>query len=466
MFLVLVFLTTIACYSPPETHDRPNIILINTDDLGWNDVSFMGSQYYNTPNIDALASQALVFTQGYASASNCAPSRASMMTGKWTPRHQIYTVGTSERGATKDRKLIPIKNTTILDKKFTTLTQQLQQRGYSTCHSGKWHLSKDPLEYGFELNIAGSQHGSPGSYYPPYGNKRNKVNIQAGKSQYLTDLIMEKTLAFVDTVSGPFFLHYTPYAVHTPIHPVDSLLYKYENKLPYKGQKNPQYATMVENMDRNVGLLIQKLKERNLLDNALIIFTSDNGGYYGKITMQKPLRAGKGSYYEGGIRVPFFFFWKDKILAGKNTQTPISHLDIYPTLMEVIGLSDANDELDGNSLLPLMTQNQALEERPFFWHFPIYLEGYDIADNENRDALFRTRPGSVIRRGDWKMHYYFEDHGVELYNLRGDIGEKNNLADIRADIKKALLEELQMWWKDTHAPIPKALNLDYNPSDD
>ena len=364
----------------------------------------------------------------------------------------------SDRGRASDRKLIPIKNTTVLDQKFITLSQRLKKQGYTTCHSGKWHLSDDPLEYGFDFNIAGGKQGAPGSYYLPFGNKKNQIKIEKGKSEYLTDLIMEKTLLFLDDVNGPFFLNYSPYAVHTPIHPVDSLLYKYKNKPPYKGQKNPRYATMIENLDRNIGLLVDKLKAQKLFENTFIIFTSDNGGYYGKITMQKPLRAGKGSYYEGGVRVPFFFMWKNKISPGENTHTPISHLDIFPTLMNLTGDDSMKNNLDGHSLLPLLVQNQVLQERTFFWHFPIYLQGYDIKDNENRDSLFRTRPGSLIRKGDWKMHYYFEDHGIELYNLKNDIGEKNNLAKSHEDKKLELINELKNWWKKTDAPIPSAIN--------
>ena len=452
-----------SCSLSDERQTKPNIILINIDDMGWNDVSFMGSKYYDTPHIDALADQGLVFTQGYAAASNCAPSRASIHSGKWTTRHQIYTVSNSDRGKASDRKLIPIKNTTVLDKKFITLSQKLKQQGYTTCHSGKWHLSNDPLGYGFDVNIAGGPQGAPGSYYLPFGNKKNQVKIEKGKSEYLTDLIMEKTLLFLDEVNAPFFLNYSPYAVHTPIHPIDSLLYKYENKPPYKGQKNPEYASMVENLDRNIGLLVDLLKKRDLFDNSFIVFTSDNGGYYGKITMQKPLRAGKGSYYEGGIRVPFFFLWKGKISPGKDTQTPISHLDIFPTLMELTGDDSMGKKLDGHSLLPLITEKQISMERSFFWHFPIYLQGYDIKDNENRDSLFRTRPGSVIRKGDWKLHYYFEDKDAELYNLKDDIGERNNLAEINLNKKQELFDELNAWWDETDAPIPTAINPLYEP---
>jgi arylsulfatase A-like enzyme len=458
---LILFITIFSCAIQDNHSTQPNIVLINIDDMGWNDVSFMGSEYYDTPHIDALADQGLVFTQGYAASANCAPSRASIHSGKWTTRHQIYTVANSDRGKASDRKLIPIKNTTVLDKKFTTLSQKLKQQGYITCHSGKWHLSDDPLEYGFDINIAGGPNGAPGSYYYPFGNNNKQIKVEGGKSEYLTDLIMENTLLFLDDVKDPFFLSYSPYAVHTPIHPVDSLLYKYENKPPYKGQKNPRYATMVENLDRNIGLLVDMLKKKKLFDNTFIIFTSDNGGYYGKITMQKPLRAGKGSYYEGGIRVPFFFLWKDRISPGKDTQTTISHLDIFPTIMDLVGDDSMVNELDGHSLLSLTTKKTTLKERSFFWHFPIYLQGYDIKDNENRDSLFRTRPGSVIRKGDWKLHYYFEDNDVEVFNLKDDIEERNNLAEVNKVKKQELLDELKVWWKKTNAPIPTEVNPVY-----
>lgn len=216
-----------------------------------------------------------------------------------------------------------------------------------------------------DVNIGGGISGAPGGYYPPYGKENNQIKIERGESDYLTDLIVEKTFLFLDEVNDSFFLHYTSYALHTYIHAVDSLLYKYENKPEYKGQKNPKYATMVENIDRNIGLLVNKLIERNFFQNSLIIFTSDNGGYYGKITMQKSLRAGKGSYYEGGIRVTFSFLWKDKINAGKNFKNPISHLDIFPTIMDLLQDDSMDDALDGDSLLPLIVDHQEIEERTF-----------------------------------------------------------------------------------------------------
>ncbi|WP_236252942.1 sulfatase [Echinicola sp. 20G] len=434
----------------------PNIIIINVDDLGWKDVGFMGSEYYETPNIDYLSGLGMVFTNGYAAASNCAPSRACLMTGQWTPRHGIYTVSPSTRGKSENRKLIPTENTHTLSNDHTILPEVLHDNGYVNCHAGKWHLSDNPLEYGFDINIGGGHNGMPKSYEPPYQN----VNIEKGNNTYLTDLIMEKTLSFIDSVRKPFFLNYSPYAVHVPIMPVNSLLPKYEKKAPWNGQGNPEYASMVDNLDRNIGLLIDKLKEKQIFDNTLIVFTSDNGGLYG-LTKQKPLRAGKGSYYEGGIRGPFFFVFKDKIKANTKSDAPITNLDIFPTVLEYAGINNSNLSLDGDNLSLVLEGKAELLERPLFWHFPIYLEAYNRSDNENRDPLFRTRPGSVIRKGNWKLHYYFEDHGIELYNLSEDIGERNNLA--KANPKKAeeLLMDLKDWWKDTNAPLPNKLNPEY-----
>ncbi len=445
-----------SCHYNTTREAKSNIVIINVDDMGWKDVGFMGSEYYETPNIDNLASLGMVFMNGYAASANCAPSRASLMTGKWTPRHGIYTVNSSERGASIDRKLIPTRNTVTLSKKHKVIPQILNQNGYITCHAGKWHLSENPLEFGFDINIGGGHNGHPKSYYPPYKN----VDIEGGKDQHLTDLIMEKTLEMVDTIQQPFFLYYAPYAVHTPIQPINELQEKYQQKPPWNGQENPKYATMVENLDRNVGLLISKLKERGIFKNTFIVFTSDNGGLYG-ITKQHPLRAGKGSYYEGGIREPFFFVMKDRIRANSTSDVPITNLDIFPTLLEFAEINNDQLKLDGTNLSPILKEKEDKLDRPLYWHFPIYLEAYNVLDNENRDSLFRTRPGSVVMYKNWKLHYYFENDEVELYNLAQDIGERNNLAIKEPEKTEEMLNDLKKWWDETNAPIPKQLNPEY-----
>lgn len=454
LFPAIILVLLFSSCQKQET--KPNILIINVDDLGWKDVGFMGSEYYETPNIDRLSTEGMVFTNGYAAAANCAPSRACLMTGQWTPRHGVYTVSPSTRGKSEDRKLIPTANTHTLAPEHHILPEVLRENEYVTCHAGKWHLSDDPLEYGFDVNIGGGHNGLPNSYYPPYKN----VKIEEGENEYLTDLIMEKTLEFVDTISTPFFLYYSPYAVHVPIQPVESLLEKYKNKEPSNGQGHAEYATMVENLDRNIGLLVAKLKEKGLFDNTLIVFTSDNGGLYG-ITKQLPLRAGKGSYYEGGIREPFFFVMKNKIAASSKSDIPITNLDIFPTILQYAGIDSPELKLDGNNLSEILEGKQGSMDRPLYWHFPIYLEAYNKLDNENRDPLFRTRPGSVIRQGVWKLHYYFEDDGIELYNLSEDIGERNNLALVETEKRDELLMMLRNWWGQTNAPIPSELNPEY-----
>ncbi len=452
--LAYCFILT-AC-SAPRSLERPNIVLINIDDMGWRDVGFMGSEYYNTPNIDALAKLGMHFTNGYAAAANCAPSRASLMTGLWPTRHHMYTVGSSERGKSEHRKLVPIKNTVTLSKEHTILSRVLQENGYTTCHSGKWHLSENPIEYGFDLNIGGGHNGHPQSYYPPYKN----VRIENKGKEHLTDLIMKKTMNFVDSVQGSFFLYYAPYAVHTPVQPIDSLLPKYLDKPISNGQGNDDYATMIENLDRNIGDLVGVLKRRELLENTIIILTSDNGGLYG-ITRQPPLRAGKGSYYEGGIRDPFAFVFGDKIRAGSKSEVPIVNMDIFPTILDYTGIKNDGLSFDGKSIRPLLEEKTTTLERPLFWHFPIYLQAYNVHDNQNRDSLFRTRPGSVIRYHNWKLHYYFEDREIELYNLETDPGETENLAEKRPEKVIELKGRLETWWKETKAPLPTEKNPDY-----
>lgn len=458
LLIATVFMAqTSAAKSKETTYERPNIILINIDDMGWRDVGFMGSEYYETPNIDALSKQGMVFTNAYAGASNCAPSRACMMSGQWTPRHGIYTVTNSDRGKSETRKIIPTVNNEYMPDDNLLIPELLKKAGYTTCFAGKWHLTDDPLLRGFDVNIGGSHAGNPGSYYPPY---KNVPSLKApSKDYYLTNLVMDKTLEFIDTVKNKtFFLYYAPYAVHTPLNPVKSLLPKYENKPEWNGQHNAKYATMVENVDAQIGRLIARLKEKNLFDNTFIIFISDNGGVY-NITKQWPLRAGKGSYYEGGIREPMFALWNGKIAAGTKTETQVTNLDFYPTILDAARIKKPTDKvLDGESILPVLTGENELKERPLFWHFPIYLQG---GNKETQDPLFRTRPGSAVRFGDWKLIQYFENNDIELYNLKNDIGEKKNLAKSNPEKANELLTLLINWRTETNAPVPTELNPEY-----
>jgi len=452
--MCLLTLMAFQCSRKEAKEIPPNILIINVDDLGWADPSFMGSSFYETPEIDKLAKRGLVFTQGYAAAANCAPSRACMMTGLNTPRHGIYTVGSAERGKSADRRLIPVENKITLHDSLTTLAEVLQVFGYTTCQAGKWHLSENPKDHGFSYSIGGSRAGHPLSYYAPYGN----VDLEANNNEYLTDNIMNNTLDFLDSRHGdPFFLYYAPYAVHTPIQPVDSLMYKFQSKQGPDGMSDPEYATMLNNLDRNIGRLIRKLKDLDLYQNTFIIFTSDNGGLY-RISQQKPLRAGKGSYYEGGIRVPLFFVWEGKIEAGINASVPVVNLDFFPTILDIIDAELPGKSFDGVDLAPVLLKKKMPESRPLFWHFPVYLEGGNV---DSYDALFRTRPGSVIRYGDWKLQHFYENGVIELYDLAKDPGELINLVDSFPGKAEELQSLLDAWITETGAFIPSESNPDY-----
>lgn len=452
-----IFLNQQSAFS--QTVDsRPNIILIVADDLGWKDQAYMGSRFYETPNLDKLAGESMLFTNAYTAAANCAPSRACLISGENTPRHGIYTVGTSERGNKASRKLIPIKNNETLPDGIFTLPEALQKAGYQTCSIGKWHIGEDPTTQGFDINIAGTHQGHPPSYFSPYKN----ASLTDGKpGEYLTDRLTTEALSFIDNrKKKPFFLYLPYFAVHTPLQAPESLKEKYKDK-HVKGQENETYAAMIESVDTNVGRIMKKLKELNLSENTIVIFTSDNGGIR-RISDQAPLRAGKGSYYEGGIRVPLLVRWPGNIKAGSKTNVPVTNLDFYPTILDILSIKKPDKIFDGISILPVLKGGK-LAKRSLYWHFPIYLQAYDPATDEGRDPVFRTRPGAVIRMGNWKLHEYYEDGTLELYNLKDDLGERNNLALQRPDMVKKLHDELLRWQKQVKAPIPTKANPGFKP---
>lgn len=443
------------CRARPK--EKPNIILITIDDLGWKDLGCMGSLYYETPRLDRFAAQGVVFTHAYAPSANCAPSRASCLTGQYTPRHGIYTVNSSERGESRTRKLIPIENKTVLDDKHKTIAEELRDLGYVTAHVGKWHLGEDPKTQGFDVNVGGSVYGHPKSYFSPY---QNEYLADGPEGEYLTDRLTDEALRFLGmSRKKPFFLHLSYYAVHTPIQAKKEMVAKYKNKQAFGRQSNPEYAAMVETVDQNIGCLLDELDALGLDKNTLVVFTSDNGGMWRNTSME-PLRAGKGSYYEGGIRVPLIIRWPGNIRGGRKSDVPVCGVDFYPTFLDSAGVSAGKDKiLDGVSLMPLLEEKGLLEARLLFWHFPIYLEN---GNPETRDPVFRTRPGSVIRAGDWKLHEYFEDGGIELYDLKNDIGERQNLSEKHPDLVRKLYSKLVAWRKEVGAPVPSVPNPDYD----
>ena len=460
ILFIISFFILISCDQNNTKSKSPNIILITVDDLGWKDLGFMGSKYYETPFLDKLALQSMVFTNAYAAAANCAPSRASLMSGLNTPKHGVYTVGSSERGKSKTRKLIPVKNKKYLHDSIYTLPEMLKSAGYTTAHFGKWHIGEDPKTQGIDYNIGGSKRGNPGrnGYFSPY----NIDFIENEKSdEYLTDRLTSEAINFIKKLhTSPFFINLAFYSVHTPLQGKENLIQKYNLKQGVNGQDNSIYASMVSSVDENIGRILDIIDESNIKENTLIIFTSDNGGIRA-ISNQYPLRAGKGSYYEGGIRVPLLMRWPNKIDAGINKVTNVSHLDIYSTLQEIVNPKIRVKQLDGISLKSQF-KGQSKLERDIFYHFPIYLEAYNKIEDHGRDPLFRTRPGSVIISGKWKLHHYFEDDGTELYNLETDIGESNDLSDKEPKITKRLQQSLENWRLKENAFIQNEKNPFYN----
>lgn len=443
-----------------DSSTKPNIIVINVDDLGWKDLGFMGSEYYETPNLDALAKEGMVFYNAYAGAANCAPSRACLLSGLNTPRHGVYTVSPSDRGNPKTRKIIPIKNTKHLIDTTYTLPQMLKSAGYVTGSFGKWHVGENPEKQGIDVNIGGSSRGNPGKdgYFSPY----TIDHITDGpKGEYLTDRLTNEAISFVEKYKDTTFFLYLPfYTVHTPIMGKEKLIEKFKNKKGSNGQNRPDYAAMVAAMDENVGKLLSHLKKNGLEKHTLLIFTSDNGGIRA-ISEQNPLRAGKGSYYEGGIRVPLIIKWPGKVAPNSTSKELISNLDFYPTLQHIANPQKKTKLLDGIDLRPIF-QGTALGKRNLFFHFPIYLQYYSKQKDDGRDPLFRTRPGSVIISGEWKLHEYFEDGVLELYNLKSDIGEAHNLSEENPVKAQELLKKLNEWREKTHAAVPATKNLQYD----
>lgn len=450
--LSLFVLVHLACFSQPK-----QIIVILADDLGFKDVGFNGSSYYQTPYLNELANNSLNYTQAYANASNCAPSRASLLTGTYSPRHGVYTVSPPDRGHEKTRKLVPSTTNRYIDSEIPTLASYFQDAGFKTAAFGKWHIGEDPLKQGFDV-YKGGVNGTR-SYFSPYG----LAHLEDGpEGEELTQRLNLEAIEFIKkNKNNNFFLYLAHYAIHTPLQGPQDLVEKYGKIPPRDGQgNNVHYSAMVENLDKSVGVLLNSLKEIGIHD-PLIIFSSDNGGI-AHLSRQWPLRAGKGSYYEGGIRVPFLIK-HSSIPVGVNT-TPIMLFDVFPTLLNFANISLPKEVIvDAKDLKPTWEEERPFENRPLFFHFPFYLEAYAKGEDDSQDALFRTRPGSALRRGDWKLIYFFENGDLELYNLKQDPGERINLVASEPHKAETMLAELKDVWVKTGASIPTEANPKFDP---
>ncbi len=441
-----------------QTRDRPNVLFIFLDDFGWKDTDYMGSDFYETPNLDRLAGEGMIFTQAYSAAANCAPARASLLSGQYTPRHEVYNVGTGPRGKAAHRRLMHIPGTATLRRDTVTWAHRVKETGYRTATMGKWHLSDDPLPYGFDVNVGGTHSGGPPcGYYPPHGKAPGLQEVP--EDEFVTTTLCKRGASFIEANRDrPWFLYLTLFAVHIPVQAKKDLLAKYEAKAPGELHDNVKMATMIQAVDDGVGMLVAKLEALGLTEKTAIVFFSDNGGY-GPATDMAPLKGYKGTYYEGGIREPFFVKWPGVVAPGTRNETPIIGVDLYPTFLEMTGSAAVEGQVqDGVSLVPLF-KGASLAERSLYWHFPAYLQSYRGAGPfEQRDPLFRSRPVGVIRRGHWKLMEFFESGDLELYHLGEDIGETKNLAQSHPEKARELHDRLKAWREETGAPVPREKN--------
>ncbi len=446
--------------------DVPNIVIILADDLGWADTGCYGADLHETPNLDRLASQGMKFTNAYAAAPVCTPTRASIMTGKSPARLHMTIWHEASKKPPQGRKLIPPVTVANLPHEETTLAEILHDAGYHTAHVGKWHLGNAahyPETHGFDINIGGTFWGAPSTFFYPYRGTAYKEyryvpHMEGGhEGEYLTDRLTDEAIRVMENAADrPFFLHLAYHTVHTPIEAKPAVVQYYEKKLkPMMRHQNPTLAAMVHALDENVGRLLAKLDELDVADKTLVLFASDNGGFVGKyqgrtVTNNSPLRSGKGSLYEGGIRVPLLIRWPGVAKPGSVCDEPVATTDFYPTLLEASSLegdAEHNADLDGLSLVPLLKDSRnSLNRETLFFHYPHYYH--------------TTSPVSAVRHGDWKLLEYFEDDRVELYNLADDLGENHDLAAQKPDLAENLRRRIHDWRKSMDAQIP-ALNPEH-----
>ncbi len=429
----------------------PNIVVIMADDLGWWDTRFQGNKDLETPFLDQFVKEGMIFPQGYAAASVCTPTRAAMMTGISPARLGItnHAPGHKEGMVPKGRVQAGATKLTYLPLAAETIAERLKKEaGYATGFVGKWHLSHrkgnnesgekwEPLlrpEFqGYDLNIGGCDRGGPPSFFAPY---RIPALEDGEKGEYLPERMADECISFLKkNKEKPFFLTFWNYSVHYPIEAPEDLIEKYRKR----GVENPAYAGMIEGMDRSIGRVLKSLDDLGVADNTLVIFTSDNGSLF----TNGPLRDNKGHIYEGGIRVPWVIRWPGKVKPGSKNGVPIVTTDVFPTLLEVAGLKPKlGVPQDGESLIPLITGKSELKRKSVFFHYPNY-----AFHKRNRLA------GAVVT-GRYKLIRFYDDDSSELYDLKADIGEKNDLSKSKPELAQKMLKELNDWLKESKAKMP------------
>lgn len=427
---------------------RPNIVFFLIDDMGWGDLGCYGNSFNETPNIDRLALDSMRFTQAYAGAPVCSPSRAAILSGKaparlgltqWIPG-VVYP----------HKKLLDAPRPLHLDRSVTTIAQLLKSAGYQTAAIGKWHLGGDgylPENFGFDVNIAGDDHGHPPSYFGPF-SFHNLTGFT--QNDYLTDVLTEKMEAHISEVApkGPFFLYMAEYAVHLPLEAKLKMIEKYRRKNGGKDEPDPVYAAMIESVDMALGRLRAALAKAGVADNTVIVLTSDNGGVgfqYRKlhrISSNGGLRAGKGYVYEGGIREPLLVYWPGIIQPGSICDTPVIGMDFMPTLAHIAGAGPVPEPCDGVDILGLLRGQGAPQRDALYWHYPHYSDQ-------------GGKPAGAIRDGNWKLVEYFEDDHIELYNLVLDPCEQYDFSSSFAPRAEDLRRKLHEWRTRVGAIMPR-----------
>ncbi len=456
LILSLACLAIVSTFGRADADEqRRNIVLILADDLGWSDLACYGSDLHETPHLDQLAKQGVKFTQAYSASPVCTPTRVSILTGKHPARLKmtIWREAALNRG---NKKLLEPVCLDSLPTNETTLAELLKEAGYYNLHIGKWHVGSAegyPQAHGFHRNIGGTLWGAPDTFWYPYNGDsyfrewRYVPDLEPGsEGDYLTDALTEKAIEAMETRAAtkqPFFINLWYHTVHTPIEGKPGLVEHYKGKISDNhAQRNPHYAAMVHSLDENVGRVLSKIDELGIADDTLVVFTSDNGATIKndrlhpdlQIANNAPLRSGKGSSYEGGVRVPLIVRGPG-LANGKESEVPVISTDLFPTLLESAGLETASGEaMDGVSLVSILmdpTRTRTLDRDALYFHYPHYYG--------------TTTPVTAMRKGHWKLLEYYEDGAVELYNLKKDIGETKDLASARPDLTAQLLSQLHDW---------------------
>jgi arylsulfatase A len=447
---VLIFTGVQASAADP----KPNVIVILADDLGWTDLACFGSDLHETPALDRLARDGMKFTQNYSACTVCSPTRAALLTGKYPAR--LHITDWIPGMMPDNPKLLVPDWTKFLPSQEVTLAEVFKAAGYTTASIGKWHLGGEeyyPEKQGFDVNIAGTDRSAPGKYHAPWHIPNLKPGGKPG--DYLTDRLGEEAANFIErNKDKPFFLYLPHFAVHSPVQGRADLVAKYKAKSKAGlTHKNAVYAAMVESLDSAVGRALAKLDELNLTGRTIVVFTSDNGGRI-PTTSNAPLRYGKASAYEGGVRVPLIVYWPGVTKPGSVCEAPVITMDFFPSLLEMAGVPPGDGRpIDGVSIVPLLRGGTKSSRDTMFWHYP----------HHQHYQLGGAMPYGAIRSGDYKLIEFFNDMHVELYNLRTDISEKTDLAASDPAKVAELRTRLHDWRKEVGAQMPSP-NPKYDPS--